>query len=254
MTPRDHSAKTHLVEVTRQGSAVLLTLHDPDRGNALGDQMIDALNVALDELGHATDETVVFQGAGKGFCGGLDLTNLDAESDGSLMARLIRIELTLQRIAALPFRTAAFAHSFAFGAGADLLLACDLAIATPDCKLSFPGRRFGLVLGTGRLAERVGSARALEAVLSTSVLRAGDLPRDFVIPCDQDAWPARLADLAAPLGCDRATRGLLLTRARGDRITDGNADLAALVRSLAPKGLVSRVKAYAQEVRSARRR
>lgn len=252
MTPVFLHEEPGLLRVTREGAAGIITLSDGARGNALGDEMVAALDRALDVLDTDPSETLVLQADGKGFCGGLDLSGLDRHSDASLMARLIRIELLLQRIAAFSKRTACFAHGFAFGAGADLLLACDLALATPDCRLSFPGRRFGLVLGTGRLGARLGSAAALEAVTAAGVLNASALPDTALSLCDREQWPARREEIGAPLGCDADTRALLLARARGRTCENADADLVALVRSVAKPGLHQRISDYAEAVRRPR--
>ena len=66
------------------------------------------------------------------------------------------VQERLQKVAARPQDTVALAHRFAFGAGADLFAACRRRIAAPGTKFAFPGVRFGVALGTGRLARRVG--------------------------------------------------------------------------------------------------
>lgn len=144
------------VETRITGKATEIILTRPQAGNALDPDSVTAILRALDDLPAEGCDTVVFRGAGKGFCGGLDLSEIDSETDATFLWRLVQIELMLQRIAALPQQTVAFAHRFAFGAGADLFLACRRRIAEPGTKFSFPGVRFGIALGTGRLARCVG--------------------------------------------------------------------------------------------------
>ena len=57
------------------------------------------------------------------------------------------------------------------GAGADLFAACTHRLVMPGTSFAFPGARgFGLVLGTRRLAHRVGAAQAQDWVVNGSAI------------------------------------------------------------------------------------
>lgn len=231
------------------GDICRLTLNRPERGNALASDMVEALLDALDAAEPEPCGTLLFEGAGKGFCGGFDLGGLERETDASLLARFVRIEMMLQRIATFPKRTVVYAQGFAFGAGADLLAACDIRLAAPDCLVSFPGARFGIVLGTQRLSTRLGAeaARALiEAPGPVRAAEAGQLLSGLVAPAD---WPDFQSQTLAPTGVDTATRTALLPRLRP--VMNADADLAALVRSAARPGLAARLVIYAATRRAA---
>src|SRR5690606_15674965 len=132
------------------------------------------------------------------------------------------------------------------GAGADLFAACTVRLALPDASFSFPGAAFGLVLGTRRLAARIGEDAALSMVTSGRVIDAGEALRRGLV-----------AAIVEPEGLDdaleRATRQAsrldgrtvaALRRAAGDGPADLDRDLAALVRSAARPGLVQRIIDY----------
>ncbi|MCR2153265.1 hypothetical protein NSX49_23710, partial [Salmonella enterica] len=75
---------------------------------------------------------------------------LDAQSEGDLLLRFVRIETLLQRVAASPCLTVGLAHGRNFGAGVDLFGACKWRVSAPDASFRMPGLKFGLVLGTRR--------------------------------------------------------------------------------------------------------
>ncbi|MGH8601146.1 MAG: enoyl-CoA hydratase/isomerase family protein, partial [Burkholderiales bacterium] len=133
-----------------------LTLNRPHKANALDSALIEAL---LDAVEYAyTDSTrlLVLEGRDRNFSAGFDFTGYQQQSEGDLVLRFIRIETLLQRLYHAPFATLALAHGRNFGAGVDIIGACSLRVATPDATFRMPGLRFGVVLGTRRLAARVG--------------------------------------------------------------------------------------------------
>src|SRR3954465_10141982 len=107
-----------------------LSLNRPDRGNALGPELVEALAEAFDRAVAHGARLIVLRGEGRHFCTGFDLTDLESLSDGDLLLRVVRIEALLQCIHAAPVTTLAVATGRTFGAGADLFAACDRRIAT----------------------------------------------------------------------------------------------------------------------------
>ena len=72
-----------VLQVTRDARGVVtLTLNDPARFNALGSEMLTALQHALDDV--ARDDTarvVVLAGSGKAFCAGHNLKDMAANPE-----------------------------------------------------------------------------------------------------------------------------------------------------------------------------
>lgn len=220
-----------------QAGVTTLTLQRPERGNALGPDLVEAL-ISAAEVATADPavHTLVLRGAGRHFCTGLDLTDLATLSDGDLLLRLVRIETLLALLWHAPIRTVALAHGRTWGAGADLFAVCEQRLVSPDTTLRFPGAQFGIVLGTRRLAERIGvdAARAL-------VLEGGELDAPQAMAL---GLATQLGDTAAELAAPRpdATTARAIRSATRDDCRD--ADLAGLVRSAARPGLQSRITAY----------
>lgn len=213
-----------------------LELNRPEVGNALGPALVEALIQAVGSAGSdAGVHTLMLRGAGRNFCTGLDLSELDSLSDGDLLLRLVRIETLLGMLWHAPVRTVALARGRAWGAGADLLAVCEQRVAAPGATFRFPGAQFGIVLGTRRLAERIGADAARRLVLEGAEL---DAPQALAAGLVSNvADQAQLAGLRVEAGTARAVRAATRADLR-------DADLAALVRSAAEPGLQARIRAY----------
>ena len=232
------------VESTIQDGVATLWLARPERGNAMGAEMVAAIDGALDTALAAGARLVVLRGRGRNFCTGLDLADLETATDAELALRIIRIELMLQRIHGLPVTTMAIAGGRVFGAGADLFAACDHRLALPGASFAFPGPAFGLVLGTGRLAGLVGDSAARRLLLAGAPVEAEralalGLVTDIVADAALD--DALAAAQASALRLDAPTVTALHARTRH---AADDADLAALARSVARPGLKARIADY----------
>lgn len=228
---------------TAANVVAILKLDRPAKGNALSASLVDSL---ADKLQAALDDTAVhtvaFIGEGRNFCTGFDLSGLDETTDAALLQRLVRIEQLLDAIWCSPVRTVALAQGRTWGAGADLFAACDLRLATADAEFRFPGAGFGLVLGTRRLAERVGreEARRLTCdggVLASQAAMQAGLVSALVGAANEETL---LSLVAAPVA-DRVTVSALRAVTA---LEDSDKDLAALVRSAARPGLKERILKY----------
>lgn len=236
-----------MLQHARQDGVVTLTLQRPERGNALSADLVEALIGQVQQTFGEAVHTLVLRGAGAHFCTGLDLSDLDQASDGDLLQRLVRIEALLALLWHAPLRTVALVQGRTWGAGADLLAVCEERIAQPGSTFRFPGAQFGIVLGTRRLAERIGSDAARRLVGEGAELSAEQALAHKLISAI-GIEPAPGHDLASlqPPRVDAATARALREATR----TDGrDADLAALVRSASTPGLKHRIQAYRQRLR-----
>lgn len=225
-----------MLTIEHQAGVTLLRLQRPERGNALVPMLVEGLiSAASEAFANAAVHTLVLQGEGRHFCTGLDLSDLATLSDAELLLRLVRIETLLAMLWHAPIRTVAQAKGRTWGAGADLLVACEQRLVGSDTTLRFPGAQFGLVLGTRRLAERIGAdaARAL-------VLEGGELDATQALAL---GLASRITDTLAlaPLRTSGDTGRAVRAASRSDL---RDADLAALVRSAAVPGLQQRITQY----------
>ena len=225
------------------GALRLLTLDRPDRANALDAVLVAAL---FEGLASAASKGVplALTGEGRAFCGGFDLTGVEHQSDGDLVLRFVRIEALLQALHHAPVATFALINGPAYGAGADLVVACAYRVGCRESKFRFPGFRFGVALGTRRLANIVGGDRARATLLGDRTIGAEEaleigLLTHLVDRGQLEATAAELLDGHRGLPPTAATRILSLT-APDTR----DADMADLVRSLFPDGLRERIERY----------
>ena len=176
------------------------------------------------------------------------LAGLAVSSEADLLQRFVRVEQLLQAVWQSPIRTIALAQGRTWGAGADLFAACEVRLATPGASFRFPGARFGIVLGTRRLAERVGGDTARRWLLDSAHVDAASaqfagLATELV---DAEglaaAWRTHL-----PGPIDRVTAAAIR---RLTRVDAGERDMSELVASAARPGLKTRMTDYLAALRA----
>jgi enoyl-CoA hydratase/carnithine racemase len=234
----DELLRQHDNHVTR------LTLNRAQKANSLSASLVEALLDAVEYA--ATDGTrlLILEGTGAHFCAGFDFTDVQAQSEGDLVLRFVRIETLLQALYHAPFETLALVQGRVFGAGADLVACCSLRIAAPDTTFRMPGLRFGVVLGTRRLVHRIGADRARE-ILSTSRTFGSEeaLACGFLTGiAAQTGWPAVIAAAQASAETLSPAASAALRRRT---VTDSRAeDMMELARSVSTPGLKERIRRY----------
>jgi enoyl-CoA hydratase len=168
-----------IVDVTKPRPHVsLITLNNPNRVNAMSFELVQGLYDALAQV-EKDNETwvVVMNGAGKGFCSGLDLTDvgLPPDIEGLPMSRIaIRAMHFMADIVPtmrnLPQPIIAAIHGAAWGGGFCLALGADIRLAARSARFCGAGIVNGLTgteLGASYLLPRlVGASRANEIILS----------------------------------------------------------------------------------------
>jgi enoyl-CoA hydratase/carnithine racemase len=165
-----------------QGIAYL-RLNAPARLNALSDEMLAALQGQIDLL--AQDQSirvVVLSGAGKVFCAGHDLKQIQAgrsSEDGGkayfddLFRRCANVMTGLTR---LPQPVIAQVHGIATAAGCQLVASCDMAVAADDTRFGVNGVNIGLFCSTPMVAlsRNIPRKRAFEMLTTGSFISAAE--------------------------------------------------------------------------------
>lgn len=225
MTGEDTGARDLLVERPRADVAVL-TLHRPEKLNALSFRLVDELHDALDELQHDTTcRVVVLTGAGRGFCSGLDLADSATGASTAAgttgpragllsQARIAELPQTLRR---LPQPVIAAVNGPAYGGGFALALACDIRLAAPEArfctqfiKVGIGGCDIGISYTLPRL---IGASRAFELMLTARAVDAEEAERIGLV---SEVVPAgslldRALELAATI-CGYTPFGVAMTK------------------------------------------
>lgn len=235
------------LEVRKDAALTRVALQRPEVGNSLSSDLVLALSQAVAGCYGDGTRLLVIEGSGRNFCTGFDLSQLDSETDDSLLARFVRVELLLQQVYYAPFVTLALARGRAMGAGSDLFAACEQRWVVESAAFSFPGAAFGIVLGTSRLAHRVGSSQAREwirtgeVIAAESALQAGLVSR-IIAPGELDAGVAVLRAGAQRL--DPQTQAAIHAASLGGCVNERAADLHHLTLSASQPGLRERIAQY----------
>jgi enoyl-CoA hydratase/carnithine racemase len=165
------------VDVERRGDIAVLTLHRPEKLNALSFALEQALLDALDTDEVTTSRAVVFAGAGRAFSAGADTTEIGHLDPVAIAAYYRASGRVYEAVAALAQGTVTALHGYCLGAGLELALATDLRVADDTAILGLPEVGIGIVPSSGGLARLVrllGPARARELVLLSRRVSASD--------------------------------------------------------------------------------
>jgi len=213
---------------------ITITLNRPDKRNAISYELIDDLKAALEKAKAAHGHVLILTGAGKAFCAGMDLENLQQLAgrtheqnvkDSETMASLFR------SLYDFPKPTIAAVNGAAIAGGTGLATLCDFTLAVPEAKFGYTEVRIGFVpaIVSSFLIANVGEKRARDLLLTGRIFNAQEalqlgLVTEIVAP---DQLMHRTRELAAQLSENspaslRATKALLsnYTRTQLDRQVD----------------------------------
>lgn len=231
-----------------------LVLNRPAKRNALNEALKAALQAALDEAHASPPRALVLTGADGAFSAGQDLTERADPASVDLEASLRDVYRPLAlALAGLPCPSVAEIAGVASGAGANLALLCDVAVAAEDARFVQPFTGIGLVPdvgGTWTLPRRVGDARARGLVMLGEPVSGAEAERIGLI------WKAvppgdlrREADAAARRLASRPREALLAARHALREAWEN--DLAdQLEREAVIQGRLGRGQAYHEAVRT----
>jgi enoyl-CoA hydratase/carnithine racemase len=190
-----------LIEARDARGVVTLTMNRAASFNALGEEMLQALQSALDRLAaDASVRVVVLAAAGKAFCAGHNLKEMIARPElayyQQLFAQCSRMMLAIQK---LPVPVIARVQGIATAAGCQLVAQCDLAVASTEARFAVSGVNFGLFCSTPSvpLLRNVPPKQAMEMLvtgefISAQEAQARGLVNHAVAPAQVDAEIERL--------------------------------------------------------------
>jgi 2-(1,2-epoxy-1,2-dihydrophenyl)acetyl-CoA isomerase len=169
------------IQFEMHGSICLLTLNRPDRLNALTVEVAHEFSAAVREALEKGARVIVLTGAGRAFCAGGDLREMQeiASREGRVEAffdeplQILNEAILLIRRTPVPFIAAV--NGVASGGGCNLALACDLVVAAESAKFNQAFIKIGLVPdcgGTFMLPRLVGLKRAAEMMFTGDLITA----------------------------------------------------------------------------------
>jgi enoyl-CoA hydratase/carnithine racemase len=157
------------LERERRGQVEILTINRPEVRNAINADVSRAMSLALDELADDDDcSVVVLTGSGeKAFSAGMDLKAFASGEGESIMSAPGGFAGIVHR--SFPKPIIAAVNGAALAGGCEIMLSCDLAVASEHATFGIPETKRGLIAGAGaliRLPNRVPLAIALELALT----------------------------------------------------------------------------------------
>jgi methylglutaconyl-CoA hydratase len=206
-----------ILDIQARGAAAWLWMNRPEARTALSDDLLSALETALDVLEKdAAARVLVLAGRGPAFCAGGDLAKMEkaakmtkarSRREASRFAKL------LLRMYAYPKPIVARVHGPAFAGGMGLVAACDLVVAAEEAEFALPETRLGLVpaMISPYLVRAMGAAQARRYMLTGERLPAREALRigfahECVPAAELDAMVDKLCVRLALAGSEALAR------------------------------------------------
>jgi enoyl-CoA hydratase/carnithine racemase len=172
------------VRLEHDGGLAVVTFDSPPL-NLFDDELRRGLEQAVESLEADPPRAVLFRAQGRVFSAGVDVS-VFAALDGQAAAGALFDELVAlaRRVDGLPCPTVFAAHALCLTWAFELALACDLILAAESASFGLVETVVGLTPamgGTQRLAERAGSGRARELVMTGRPYSATTLERWNVV-------------------------------------------------------------------------
>jgi enoyl-CoA hydratase/carnithine racemase len=157
------------VIVTRRDLVATLTINNPAKRNALYPELLFDFVRTLRELEGQEIRAVVIRGAGeKSFCSGFDIASIPTRIPPSLFGEQTPRDPVQEAIGALevfPIPTIAMINGHAYGAGCELMTACDLRVSVEGATFGMTPARLGIVYspnGLRRFLDLIGVSHTKE--------------------------------------------------------------------------------------------
>ncbi len=200
---------SEVVQRRVQDGVALLTLNRPDRLNAWTVEMERAYFAMLEECAREEEvRVIVVTGAGRGFCAGADMKELQAIGEEGVEATAGAQGRRAQTFPlSIPKPILAAINGACAGIGLVQALMCDVRFAAAGAKLTTAFARRGLVAEHGiswMLPRLVGPARALDLLLSGRVVLAEEAQALGLV--NRVVAPERLLEEVQEYACELASK------------------------------------------------
>lgn len=181
------------VRITVEDHVAVLTIDHPP-ANAFNHATVTELGAAMDEL-IANDQVkvIIITGAGEfAFVAGADINEIGQVKDSAAALEFLRLgQGVFNKIENSPKPVIAAINAVALGGGLELAMACHIRIMADRARVGQPETNLGIIPGWGgtqRLPRLVGSAKAIELILTGDMVNA------------QEAFRLGLANKVVPAG------------------------------------------------------
>lgn len=177
------------IAVAIEESVGLITLNRPKILNALNLQLMDELVAELERMDRDPEvRAIVITGNEKAFAAGADINEM---AEASAIEIMKRDQFAVwDRISLISKPIIAAVSGFALGGGCELMMSCDIVIASETARIGQPEINLGVMPGAGgtqRLTRAVGPRKAMEMLLTGEPISA------------REAWQYGLVNRVVPV-------------------------------------------------------
>lgn len=165
----------------KEGHVAIVTLNRPEAFNCLNEEMWSEMSLVQDEIENDDDvRAVVIKAAGDKFSAGIDISLLGKVDSQHILKNLTRMQHLYTRWEMMNPPVICAVNGLCFGAGTELVLACDIRIASKDAVFALQEVNFGLspdMGGSQRLTRMVGPGQAKRLILACEKINAEEALR-----------------------------------------------------------------------------
>jgi enoyl-CoA hydratase len=167
------------IQVTTDGNVGILTLNRPKVLNALNLKLVDELVDAMEWMDrHEPIRVIVVHGNALSFAAGADIGEM---ADETPISMVLKDQFAVwDRMMNITKPMIAAVSGFVLGGGCELMMNCDLVIASETTKIGQPEVNLGVMPGAGgtqRLTKAVGKVKAMEMLLTGEPISADEALR-----------------------------------------------------------------------------
>ena len=165
------------VLIERADGVATISLNRERVRNAFNEEMISALQRALDDLNEDDSiQVLILRGKGPVFCAGADLNWMQKAVDYSYqqnMEESLSLAKMLHTLYSFSRPTIAVVHGAAIGGGVGLISCCDFVFSQHDTKFSFSEVKLGLIPAviSPYAIKRIGEKHAKQLMLTAKLIR-----------------------------------------------------------------------------------
>ena len=147
-----------------------LTLNQPNSFNALSEEMMHELQVAINQANQNSKlACIIIKAAGEAFCAGHDIKQMQSHATQEYYQKLFhQCSNLMQSIVKCSVPVIAQVQGVATAAGCQLVASCDLAIASHEAQFAVSGINLGLFCATPAVAlsRNIHPKQAMEMLLT----------------------------------------------------------------------------------------
>jgi enoyl-CoA hydratase len=166
--------KNLLIEIS--GATAVVTFNRPAVLNAMNTETVQELGAAVTVLEQNPQvRVIILTGAGRAFIAGADISEINSKTPSQAREYSELGHRVMQQMQSLKKPFIASVNGFALGGGTEVVLSCDITIASEQAKFGLPETVLGVIPGWGgtqRAARLIGTAKTKELIFTGEIIDA----------------------------------------------------------------------------------